>query len=199
MATHARFSPSASKRWLSCPGSLVLNAGRKDDGPSPYADKGTAMHAVAAWCLTEHYRASKRVGDQIPVHKDGEEPRHVEFTDDMATDTQEYVDWLRSFAIGKVLHVEQQVDFSGVVGQPDQFGTADAIVWDAESGELTIVDLKTGFRPVDAAGNTQLMTYALGALLQLTAAGTSRPAQVEEQPEPQAEEQQQEAGDDDLF
>lgn len=192
MTAHARFSPSASKRWLSCPGSLVLNAGRKDDGPSPYADKGTAMHAVAAWCLTEHYRASKRVGEQIPVHKDGEEPRYVEFTDDMATDTQEYVDWLRSFAIGKTLLVEQQVDFSGVVGQPDQFGTADGIVWDAESGELTIVDLKTGFRPVEAEGNTQLMTYALGALLHLvkcTAGGQDA----------QAEEQTQEASDDDLF
>jgi hypothetical protein len=173
---------------------MVLNVARKDDGPRPYADKGTAMHAVAAWCLTEHFRASKRVGEQIPVHKDGEASRYVEFTDDMAADAQEYVDWLRNFAIGKVLLVEQQVDFSGVVGQPDQFGTADGIVWDKASGELTIVDLKTGFRPVEAAGNTQLMTYALGALLQLAARSGGvgiEPAQPEEQP--------QEASDDDLF
>lgn len=179
MTAHARFSPSASKRWLACPGSLVLNADRKDDGPSPYADKGTAMHAVAAWCLTEHYRASKRVGEPIPVHKDHEEPRHVEFTDDMATATQEYVDWLRNFAIGKTLLVEQQVDFSEIVGQPDQFGTADGIVVDREVGELTIVDLKTGFRSVDPENNTQLMTYALGALAKLIDDAAAAPEPVE--------------------
>lgn len=179
MTAHARFSPSASKRWLACPGSLVLNADRKDDGPSPYADKGTAMHAVAAWCLTEHFRASKRIGEQIPVHKDHEEPRYVEFTDDMAAQVQEYVDWLRAFAIGKVLMVEQQVDFSEIVGQPEQFGTADGIVVDRETGELTIVDLKTGFRPVDPENNTQLMTYALGALAKLIDDATPAPEPVE--------------------
>lgn len=148
---------------------MVLNADRKDE-PSVYADNGTAMHAVAAWCLTEHYRASKRVGDQIPVHKDGSEPRFVEFTDDMATQVQEYVDWVRAYAIGKTLMIEQQVDFSTIVGQLEQFGTADAIV--IGDGELTIVDLKTGFRPVDAANNTQLMTYALGALVKLVGEAT---------------------------
>lgn len=181
MTAHARFSPSASKRWLACPGSMVFNADRKDE-PSTYADNGTAMHAVAAWCLTEHFRASKRVGDQIPVHKDGSEPRFVEFTDDMDTTVQEYVDWLRNFAIGKTLLVEQQVDFSGIVGQLEQFGTADAIV--VGDGELTIVDLKTGFRPVDATNNTQLMTYALGALAKLVG---------EAQPDAEA------PSDDDLF
>ncbi len=183
MTAHARFSPSASKRWLACPGSMVFNADRKDE-PSTYADNGTAMHAVAAWCLTEHFRASKRVGDQIPVHKDGSEPRFVEFTDDMATTVQEYVDWLRNYAIGKTLLVEQQVDFSSIVGQLEQFGTADGIVVDREAGELTIVDLKTGFRPVDATNNTQLMTYALGALAKLVG---------EAQPDAEA------PSDDDLF
>lgn len=160
---------------------MVFNADRKDE-PSTYADNGTAMHTVAAWCLTEHFRASKRVGDQIPVHKDGSEPRFVEFTDDMATTVQEYVDWLRNYTIGKTLLVEQQVDFSGIVGQLEQFGTADAIV--VGDGELTIVDLKTGFRPVDATNNTQLMTYALGALAKLVG---------EAQPDAEA------PSDDDLF
>lgn len=165
---------------------MVFNAARKDE-PSPYADRGTAMHAVAARCLTEHYRASKYVGDQIPVHKEGNEPRHVEFTDDMAVQVQEYVDCLRNFAIGKTLMVEQAVDFSDIVGQPDQFGTADGIVVD-EAGELTIVDLKTGFRGVDPENNTQLMTYALGALAKLVGEAQASPRNDAEAP-----------SDDDLF
>lgn len=163
---------------MACPGSMVFNADRKDE-PSPYADRGTAMHTVAAWCLTEHYRASKYVGDQIPVHKEGSEPRHVAFTDDMAVQVQEYVDWLRNFAIGKTLMVEQAVDFSDIVGQPGQFGTADGIVVDREAGELTIVDLKTGFRGVDPENNTQIMTYALGALAKLVGDATPAPEPVE--------------------
>jgi RecB family exonuclease len=74
------------------------------------------------------------------------------------------------------------VDFSSIVGQLEQFGTADAIV--VGDGELTIVDLKTGFRPVDATNNTQLMTYALGALAKLVG---------EAQPDAEA------PSDDDLF
>ena len=53
------------------------------------------------------------------------------------------------------------------------------IVIDREAGELTIVDLKTGFRGVDPENNTQLMTYALGALAKLIGDATPAPEPVE--------------------
>ena len=110
---------------------------------STYSDDGTAMHHVAALCLTEHWRASKYVRD-IPVNSRHEEPRFVEFTDEMAELVQGYVDTVRKIGIGHRMLVETRVDFSEFVQIEDQFGTADRIIVDLEQGELGVYDLKTG-------------------------------------------------------
>lgn len=163
MSQHARLSPSGSKKWMSCPGSLVLEAGIPNEA-NTYSDDGTAMHEVAAWCLTEHRRALKRVGEYITVSTPDEPVRKVLFDEDMAELVQGYVDQVRMLGIGNTLLVEQRVDFSGFVDAEGQFGTADAIIVNERDGELMVVDLKTGHRPVEVEGNTQLMIYALGAL-----------------------------------
>ncbi len=176
---HARLSPSGSKRWFACPGSVTLEAPFPDTA-NTYSDDGTAMHDVAAWCLTTGRPALDRIGEMIAVHRDPEPPRHVEFTDEMADLTQGYVDTVRALAIGNELHVEQRVDFSTFVGFEGQFGTADAIIWNARDGEMLMVDLKTGYRFVDAEENSQLLLYALGALKQVVeGAGAARPASDE--------------------
>lgn len=172
MAAHAKLSPSGSKRWFACPGSLVLEA------PIPnkhndYSDDGTAMHEVAAWCLTEHYRAAKRIGERIAVHYGTEEPRYVEFTEDMADLVQGYVDTVRKIGIGCRMLVEQQVDFSEYLDPAvlellgPQFGTLDCGIVDDRQHELGIYDLKSGYTPVLVDDNSQLKTYALGLLRKL--------------------------------
>ena len=163
---HAKLSPSSSKKWFACPGSLVLEAPIPNKS-STYSDDGTAMHHVAALCLTEHWRASKYVGQDIPVNSRHEEPRFVEFTDEMAELVQGYVDTVRVIGIGNEVHVEKRVDFSEFVQLPDSFGTADAIVVDDRAGELVLIDLKTGHTPVVVEENSQLMLYALGVLAML--------------------------------
>lgn len=160
---HARLSPSGSKKWLACPGSITLEASIPNTG-NKYSEEGTAMHEVAAWCLTEHHPASKRIGDYIVVSTAGEPERKVKFTEDMADLTQGYVDTIRQLGVGNTLLVEQRVEFSEFVQVPNQFGTADAIVLDDREGEIAVYDLKTGRTPVDVVKNTQLMFYALGAL-----------------------------------
>jgi RecB family exonuclease len=121
------------------------------------------MHDIAARCLTTGVPAVSFVGQDIPV-KDGQA---VEFTDEMADLTQGYVDTVRAMATGKTLMVENRVDFSWAIDTPDSFGTADVIIWDAENGELIVMDLKTGHTPVNVERNSQLMLYALGALKKL--------------------------------
>lgn len=165
---HARLSPSGSKKWMACPGSLTLEAAFPNL-PSGYSDDGTAMHTVAKMCLTEHWRAAKAIGTKVPVHAPGELTRVVVFTDEMAEKTQGYVDTVRHIGIGNVMIIEHRVDFSNWVGIPGQFGTADAIILieiPEEPGcfELFVIDLKTGWVRVDPEENSQGMCYALGAL-----------------------------------
>jgi hypothetical protein len=163
---HARLSPSGSKKWMACAGSITLEAAFPDES-SIYADNGTAMHTVAKMCLTEHWQASKAIGTKVPVHSPGELTRVVVFTDAMADETQDYVDTVRFMAIGNLLLVEKRVDYSNWCGVPDQFGTADAIILiEIRPGEyeLVVIDLKTGYFRMDPEENSQGMCYALGAL-----------------------------------
>lgn len=61
-----------------------------------------------------------------------------------------------------VVLVEQKLDFSKYV--PDSFGTADCVI--VADNTLTVIDLKYGVGIlVDAEQNTQMMLYALGALI----------------------------------
>lgn len=161
MSEHAWLSPSGSRQWLACPGSLTLTRGMPD-ASNEAADEGTAMHTVAAWCLTEHWRASKRIGEYIVVSSEGEARRAVLFDEDMAELTQGYVDTVRNLGIGHTLLIETRVDFSEYVQVPKSFGTVDAGIIDVKQAELFVIDLKTGWKFVEVESNTQLLLYALG-------------------------------------
>lgn len=164
---HARLSPSGSKKWFACPGSITLEEPIPNVATS-YSDAGTAMHEIAARCLTQHYRAKKYIGEYIVVSLPHEKPaRKVLFDEDMADLTQSYADAMRFKSIGHRYWVEVRVDFSEFCGVPGQFGTADYIVLNEREGELSVDDLKSGYTPVDVRKNSQLMTYALGALAML--------------------------------
>ena len=43
---HARLGASSSKRWMTCPGSVVLEE-QMDEETSAYAEEGTKAHALA--------------------------------------------------------------------------------------------------------------------------------------------------------
>jgi hypothetical protein len=149
-----------------CPASLAAERGITEKR-SEHAAEGTAAHGVAElvlralnpswrWKRPEFKRtcAADYVGE------------HVEnwlITDDMSDPIQTYVDTVLAEATGKILHVEQRVDFSHVVGVRGSFGTADAVIINGD--ELQVHDLKFGRGVrVDAYQNKQLMIYALGAL-----------------------------------
>ncbi len=134
MLAHARLSPSASSRWLACPGSIRLSEGVTETTSSPSAVHGTEEHRRAADALN---------GADEPV----------------SADIQLYVEEVRHHMQqrGAVSFVEQRVHLTD-----DLYGTADALVIHRDT--LHVFDLKTGHAPVLVAGNTQLMIYAAAAL-----------------------------------
>lgn len=158
MTNHALISASASARWIACPGSVALSQG-KPDNSGEAARWGTACHELSAWCLEEGNAAEAYRHRLIEV-----EGEKYEVDTKMIDCAQVYVDTVNGFVetTGGQLLVEQRVDYSAVVGVPDSFGTADAIILAGKT--LYVIDLKTGQRGVEAKGNTQLQLYALGAL-----------------------------------
>lgn len=168
---HAKLSPSSAHRWLACPGSVAACEGLPDTGSS-YADEGTAAHFLASECLASSaFSLSVWVGDDITVTPDGarwgahpEEGRVIRVDHDMADYISRYVDFVRRQAEGGQLFVEYEVPLTPFTGEPDAFGSVDALII-TRDGEIQVHDLKYGQgKVVNVEQNEQLMIYGLGAL-----------------------------------
>jgi len=161
---HAALSPSAAKRWVSCPPSGRLNQKYRDlfgDQSSEYATEGTLAHSVAELKL-------RRENGEINAYNFSEQLKQLgEIPSEMDRATDDYVDTILAelFAARKIdpsaqLFIEQQLDMSEWI--PECFGTSDAVIV-SENG-LVVGDLKYGKGvPVSAVGNYQARIYALGA------------------------------------
>lgn len=148
---HAKLSPSASSRWMTCPGSVHLEPDIKGGGSSVYAEKGTAMHEVSEQCLIQNIEPKSFIGKKANGHI---------VTNEMVECVQVYVNYMRSLEGHK--YYEEKITLVEVIN--DCFGTADGVV--VHGGLMRVIDLKTGGGVrVEAEKNTQLMCYALGAYL----------------------------------
>ena len=164
---HALFSPSASARWLNCPGSFLpcARVREEDRAPSVDAARGTVAHELAKEILSR-----TNVFDVINETRYIGELRYAdgigfEITQDMLDHVETYVRRCIDTACADAVLVETYVDLSHLFSIPDQGGTLDhaALIPSAAGGLAVLTDLKygTGVR-VYAEGNTQLMLYALG-------------------------------------
>lgn len=156
---HAVLGASSSYRWMACPGSVRLSEGLPKSPPSEHALEGTAAHELAEQCL----RDGEDAGAFIGSHPDDS---GFLVTQDMAVAVQVYLDYVRS--VPGALHIERQFNLDALDPPMPMFGTADAVRWDGGTRTLEVIDYKHGVGVVVyAAGNPQLLYYALGAVLAL--------------------------------
>lgn len=163
MGNHAKYGPSASKRWIACPGSVTASWLPPERGASSaYAAEGTWMHAVAEHQLLFSGSQMPKVGDTKTL--DG---HTLTWDDTMADAVDFYVEYVLALRAGlrnPTLLIEQQVRLSA-----DLWGTADALLWgeprDAPgTTELHVIDLKGGRGVMVPATSEQLRIYALAAM-----------------------------------
>lgn len=167
---HAKLSPSASERWISCPASIRMEAGlppEEQDVESVYAREGTVAHSLAelearlAFGLIkgEAYSSARHAWYRDEYLASGQDPDELPAMEEYV---QQYVELLRE-RMGRrrnsVLLLEQRLD----TGVPGSWGTSDAVI--ASPTHIEIVDFKYGQGvQVSAIGNSQTRLYACGAL-----------------------------------
>lgn len=159
MGEHAKLSPSAAKRWKECPAS-VREAESAVQSDTEHSLRGTACHWAYAEWLTS--------GDAPALG--ARAPNGVEVDQELLEIAGSAVGWVRAYMkeAGKVsLLVEERVQIGAYYGlAPDlMWGTADTIV--LAQRELVVLDLKAGYRDVQAEGNWQLVCYAVGVCEEL--------------------------------
>lgn len=166
---HATWSASASKGNFACPGRLALTMNLPET-TSEAADWGTCCHQISERCLRDGGDADRFIGQTEKGKK-----YSFEVDEEMAETSQMYVDYVRSCAftvcdgreipVGD-LWIEQRFSLADLNPPFDAGGTGDAVIYLPAEKRLEIVDLKGGRGVVvDAKGNPQLRTYALGAML----------------------------------
>jgi hypothetical protein len=150
---HARLSASKAERFMTCPGSYRLESQMPYEPAGEAAAIGTAIHELS--------EAMMRGDDLIQADYPDE---HWE----MAADYVRFINTLVDNPRKKLIEVN--VD-NGLKSLHQALGgTADAVLVDGN--HLHVVDLKTGRVAVDAEGNKQLLTYAVGVMRQFNAPAT---------------------------
>lgn len=147
---HARLSGSRISRALLCPGSVQMELNIPDEYGAAAA-RGTAIHGLAEALFA------------------GQKPDTTGMPDDMLEEAAGYVNAINAYTEGwaKRRLVEYGLDDGLKSIHPDLGGTADYVA--IGGGRLLVADLKTGRIEVDPAYNSQLLTYAVGVIIQLKA------------------------------
>ena len=167
---HAKLSPSASSRWLACPGSIGLTANIKSKSGSA-AMLGTTIHQAGENILNgEHCEPG------ISITFDPEYNLPMQWLNESGyEEAKAYANYVQAICKKDKDHellVEMKVDISQIypkgydIGDETITGSADAVV--VENGNLHIIDLKTGAGLVSAEENSQLKIYAYGAYEELS-------------------------------
>lgn len=159
---HALFSPSATARWLHCPGSVGLSLTVPAPPSSSYADDGTRLHSLAEAYITNALARRAATAQRAAGRTDHPAPAPL---GPISND-----DWARigdycTFALN--LHDQSRMFLleAKLVYHAMLYGTADLLALSHDGTVLHIADLKTGAGIlVQPEENDQMLSYAFMAL-----------------------------------
>lgn len=174
--THARLSPSDSKRWTNCTASIAYqeaNSHRVIDSSSREADEGTEAHEWAAKTLMEEITIS-----EIPLDfREPVESYVLHCRDISPSGVRTHLNTcLEEADLGfdppeLAYFVEEQIP---LFYQPTETGTADFLALESSEGNVSRLwgrDYKHGAGVlVTTAENTQLAIYIYSAIVRLSSA-----------------------------
>lgn len=147
-----RLRPSASSRWIACPGSVKLAEVAPKEQYSEAAAIGTAIHALAETCHKLETDPMEFVGQVI---------EEITMTEDHCHAALEHLRQIWDIEN----HAEKLFIEQGVLYTSKEFivvkGTADVAAYSMKLGKVWIADLKTG-RGFVSENSDQLKIYALG-------------------------------------
>lgn len=158
---HSRLSPSASHRWIECPGSVAWSEKVPQKPSGVYAEEGTAAHLLGERCLAKDESPDSHIGKKVKT------PQGSVFsvTEEMVEAVDLYVKTIRNKLASldnARMFLETPFDMSHIhegIG-----GTNDACIIQP-FGDLYVFDLKYGAGvPVEVYDNPQAMIYAKGAM-----------------------------------
>jgi hypothetical protein len=147
---HARLSASRAERFMTCPGSVRLEAQMPYEPAGEAAALGTMLHELSEKILR---------GEEID--NPDLDPDHLQ----MAQSYADYVNGISANPRKKLIEVNVDAGLKSL--HQALGGTADAVIVDGN--HLHVVDAKFGRVLVEAENNKQLMTYALGVMRQFNA------------------------------
>lgn len=181
MSFHARLSPSASHRWMNCPGSVAL-IGDESSTTNQAAMLGTAAHKmIELMLIAGDEDAREYAGGTFLVKADGDEETEYYPPGAPALDPEHArPGWFMFVADEKMVNgVQQTIDEVGRLREemykPEMFtevyldgswldnrlgGSIDIRLVEPY-GKLNIVDHKNGYILVEAKDNDQLKQYAV--------------------------------------
>lgn len=156
---HSHLGASSSYRWMACPGSVALSKDvpRKD---TVFSKEGTAAHKLGEIAYEAGLHPSNWLGEKV---------EDVEVTNDMVNAVVVYVDFLRDLDVaGYEVRLEHKFDLAKLNPPAPMFGTSDCTCYVPDKHKLIVADYKHGAGvAVEVENNSQLMYYALGAMLEL--------------------------------
>ena len=151
---------SGASVWVNCPGSTKIKSGKW-----PFADNGAAVFGNAVHNAASAILQNKRI--ELSVQ---EELQKNERLEDFENYLKFYLNAVENWGLQggqKIIEQYRAIEFEKYIIA----GTMDyaVLICENESVKLQIIDLKTGFVPVDVNDNLQLFVYVHLILLNLPA------------------------------